>query len=69
MQANLRKLTRCHICGFTEVLTDEVYDGDLVFLAECPRCDHRWTSSSPPAVEPARIRPMLAARRGIASAA
>ena len=38
-----RTLTRCLVCGSAEVRTDEVVDRGLVFLAECPRCEHRWT--------------------------
>jgi hypothetical protein len=48
MRAVLRTLTRCLVCGFSEVRTDEVIDRGLVFLAECPRCEHRWTSLAPP---------------------
>ena len=44
MHAVHRTLTRCLVCGFTEVRTDEVVDRGLVLLAECPRCEHRWTS-------------------------
>jgi hypothetical protein len=47
MRAVLRTLTRCLVCGFSEVRTDEVIDRGLVFLAECPRCEHRWTSLAP----------------------
>jgi hypothetical protein len=43
MKTEFRKLTRCLVCGFAEVRTDEVVDRSPVFLAECPRCDHRWT--------------------------
>ena len=39
--------TRCPVCGFAEVRADEVDDGGTLFLAECPRCDHRWTSRTP----------------------
>ncbi len=39
----LRTLSRCLVCGSSEVRTDEVIDRGLVLLAECPRCDHRWT--------------------------
>ncbi|HXV36952.1 MAG TPA: hypothetical protein VEC18_07375 [Myxococcota bacterium] len=47
--------TRCAVCGFSEVRTDEVFDrvferdqaGRWMFLAECPRCEHRWTSREP----------------------
>jgi hypothetical protein len=37
----------CLVCGFTEIRTDEVVDHDILFLAECPRCDYRWTSREP----------------------
>jgi hypothetical protein len=42
-----RTLVRCLVCGSSEVRTDEVVDRGLVFLAECPRCEHRWTSPTP----------------------
>ncbi len=42
-------VTRCHVCGFAEVRTDEVTECDLV-LAECPRCEHRWTGRALPVV-------------------
>lgn len=38
-----RTLTRCLVCGFAEVRSDVVVDRGLVWLHECPRCDHRWT--------------------------
>ena len=38
---------RCRVCGCGEVHTDEVVDGEALFLAECPRCDHRWTARAP----------------------
>ncbi len=47
MRAILRTLTRCLVCGSSEVRTDEVIDRGIVFLAECPRCEHRWTSRAP----------------------
>ena len=61
----LRTQTRCLVCGFAEVETDALQDRVLVLLAECPRCDHRWTeradtalpsvSAAPaPSVRPAR---------------
>ncbi len=43
MQRALRTLRRCLVCGFAEVRTDEVVDRGLLLLAECPRCEHRWT--------------------------
>ena len=38
---------RCLVCGFSEIRTDEVVDRGVVYLAECPRCEHRWTSREP----------------------
>jgi len=61
MQAGFHKSTRCLVCGFAEVRTDEAVDRGPVFLAECPRCDHRWTESPPPlrqaGVQPVRRAP------------
>jgi hypothetical protein len=42
---------RCCICGFSEVRTDEVVDRGVLFLAECPRCEYRWTSQEPIAAD------------------
>jgi hypothetical protein len=39
----VRTLTRCLVCGFREVRTDEVLERGVLLLNECPRCDHRWT--------------------------
>ena len=47
MSATTRTQGRCLACGFSEIRTDEVVDRGVVFLAECPQCDHRWTSSEP----------------------
>ena len=54
-----RTLTRCIVCGFAEVRTDEVVDRGVVMLSECPRCEHRSTWRVPafemqPAAWPAR---------------
>lgn len=38
-----RTLSRCLVCGFRELRTDEVVDRGLLLLAECPRCEHRFT--------------------------
>ena len=43
MTPSFRTLSRCLVCGFSEVRTDEVVDRGVVLLAECPRCRHRWT--------------------------
>ncbi len=38
-----RNVTRCLVCGFSEVRTDAVMDRGLLLLHECPHCTHRWT--------------------------
>jgi hypothetical protein len=38
---------RCLVCGFHDVHTDEVVNDGVIYLAECPRCDYRWTSRAP----------------------
>ena len=47
LPAATRTVSRCLVCGFTEVSTDEVIDRGWLLLAECPRCDHRWTQCGP----------------------
>jgi hypothetical protein len=49
LDAPRRSLVRCRVCGFSEVHTDEVEHRGTLILAECPRCEHRWTA---PAGEP-----------------
>lgn len=44
---SFNRRARCCVCGFSEIRTDEVVDRGVLFLAECPRCDHRWTSPEP----------------------
>lgn len=44
-----RTLTRCLVCGFSEVITDEAFDRRLVLLHECPHCEYRWTQAAPAA--------------------
>jgi ribosomal protein S27AE len=43
MTPSHRTRSRCGVCGFSEIRTDEVVDRGLVQLSECPRCEHRWT--------------------------
>ena len=75
MTSRTRTLTRCLVCGFAEVQTDEVVDAGVVFLAECPRCDHRWThfvEEITPRRRRIALRPGLLVSRGageVASAA
>jgi hypothetical protein len=67
-----RTLARCLVCGSSEVRTDEVVDRGLVFLAECPRCEHRWTLRAPleaPERSPAVERLPARTLREVASAA
>ena len=56
MEPVLRTTTRCLVCGFTEIRTDEVVDRGVVLLAECPRCDHRWTERPPIWMAPVGVR-------------
>ena len=56
--------SRCLVCGFAEVRTDEVIDRGLILLAECPRCEHRWTSKAstgrgPLSVRSLSVRPLF----------
>jgi len=62
VDAGFNRRVRCCICGFSEVRTDEVLDRGVVFLAECPRCDHRWTSQQPIAAGSAATRSIATAR-------
>ena len=53
---------RCRICGFNEIRTDEALDRGIIFLAECPRCEHRWTSQEPIAVDSTAVQSLATAR-------
>ncbi len=64
-----RTLIRCLVCGSSEVRTDEVLDLGWVLLAECPRCDHRWTWSGEPQTVAIRARPALCVSGEVADAA
>ncbi len=57
MSAPFRTTTRCLVCGFSEIRTDEVQDDGLVLLGECPRCQHRWTRRLGPTPAPRRAGP------------
>jgi hypothetical protein len=61
-----RGVGRCRVCGFSEVRTDEVVDLSALLLAECPRCEHRWTE---PATGPRVVRPPARRVEETASAA
>ena len=53
----------CAVCGCARIRTDEVLDQGLWRLAECGRCQHRWTEGpyAAPSLAPARGRPEVAA--------
>jgi len=55
----LRPVQRCGVCGFAELRTDEVVDGGIVLLSECPRCEHRAALSL------AASRPVRAAAKTV----
>jgi len=46
------------VCGSREVRADAVEHSGWLLLAECPRCDHRWTQAlkEPPALVRAPLR-------------
>lgn len=50
-----RTVRRCRVCGFAEMRSDEVVEGGIVVLAECPRCEHRFTLRAAP-VPARRVR-------------
>jgi hypothetical protein len=60
--ASFNRRARCRICGFSEVQTDEALDRGVIFLAECPRCEHRWTSQEPIAADSTAALPLATAR-------
>jgi hypothetical protein len=61
MTPSHRTLSRCGVCGFSEIRTDEVVDRGLVQLSECPRCEHRWTLRQPQRAAPGASHPPTAA--------
>ena len=63
-----RTLSRCRVCGFAEVHTDEVVERGIVLLAECPRCEHRFTLRTAP-LPASALRVRRAGAREVAPAA
>jgi hypothetical protein len=62
VSTNFNRRLGCCICGFSEVRTDEVVNRGVLFLAECPRCEHRWTSQEPIAAGSTVSAPLVMAR-------
>ena len=62
-----RTVTRCLVCGFAEVHTDEVVDRGVVLLTECPRCEHRTTQPLPEARAPLAAAPRKASEKANAA--
>ncbi len=62
IRASFNRWARCCICGFSEVQTDEAIDQSVLFLAECPRCEHRWTSQEAIAVGSTATPPLVTIR-------
>jgi len=59
-----REAGPCRVCGCPRVWTDEAVDRGPVLLAECARCQHRWTASLDPASRaagPLRAAPLAIA--------
>jgi hypothetical protein len=62
VSASPNRWLRCCVCGFGEVRTDEVIDRGVLFLAECPHCEHRWTSQEPIAADSTAKLSLVTAR-------
>jgi hypothetical protein len=65
-------LPRCGVCGCDRIRTDVVDPGAdraPLLLAECPRCDHRWTGTLRERGPAVAGRPALRVLREGASAA
>ena len=62
VSASFNRRLRCCICGFSEIRIDEVVDRGVLFLAECPRCEYRWTSQEPIAADSTAVPSLAAAR-------
>ncbi len=69
LRSTVRTPTRCRVCGCDEVRTDDVLDQGWLQLAECPRCDHRWTSCGAPPARTIQVRRVLRLAPEVASAA
>ncbi len=69
LRSTERTPTRCRVCGCNEVRTDEVLDRGWLQLAECPRCDHRWTSCGEMPARTIQVRRVLRLAPEVASAA
>jgi predicted Zn-ribbon and HTH transcriptional regulator len=69
MQALSCNRTRCHVCGFTEIRIDEAVDREVLVLAECPRCDHRWIGAPGSSRDPVRSVSVTRMPPEVASAA
>ncbi len=69
LRSTERALTRCRVCGCDEVCTDDVLDQGWLQLAECPRCDHRWTSCGAPPTRTIHARRALRPEPEVATAA
>jgi hypothetical protein len=53
----------CPVCASREVRTDAVEQSGWLLLAECPRCDHRWTQRYAAATARAVVKVTARARR------
>jgi hypothetical protein len=53
----------CAVCGSREVHTDAVEQAGWLLLAECARCDHRWTQRFAGVTARAAVKASANARR------
>ncbi|MEE3329567.1 MAG: hypothetical protein VX246_01755 [Myxococcota bacterium] len=66
MSSHSRFSKQCGVCGCESLWIDEVAFQGRMLLAECPRCQHRWTEALPDPTHRTKARP---ARVVVAAAA
>ena len=70
MEKELGRAAACAVCGSREVRSTRSSTAAGCVLAECPRCDHRWTQPRASARARARlVRVGVRAQPEVASAA
>lgn len=57
MSSHSRFSKQCGVCGCESLRIDEVAFQGWMLLAECPRCQHRWTEALSDSTPTRRSRP------------
>jgi len=63
------EILQCEVCGSPDMLVDEVQSGGRLLLAECARCDHRFTGRVGSSRVSRGARPQTRAEAEVATAA